>query len=80
MAMTLLDETLEGWRYAREGVIAELENIPAGSFDFSPASGVRTVAELARHIVESGAVMAGELRLRAAARPVPALTKQILGS
>lgn len=61
MATTLLDETLDGWRYAREGVIAELENIPAGSFDFSPASAVRTVAELARHLIESGCVMVGEL-------------------
>jgi uncharacterized damage-inducible protein DinB len=61
MATTLLEEALDGWRFAREGVIAELANIPAGSFDFSPAAGVRTVAELARHIVESGAVMVGEL-------------------
>jgi uncharacterized damage-inducible protein DinB len=61
VALTLLEEALDGWRFAREGFIAELENIPAGSFGFSPAPGVRTVAELARHIVESGAVMAGEL-------------------
>jgi len=61
MAKTLLEEALDGWRYARHGVIAELENIPAGSFDYSPAAGVRTVAELARHIVEASAVMAGEL-------------------
>ena len=61
MGTTLLDEALEGWRYAREGVIAELENIPADQFGFRPAPGVRTVAELARHIAESGTVMAGEL-------------------
>ena len=61
MANTLFDEALDGWRYTRHGVIAELENIPAESFDFSPAPGVRTVAELARHIIESGMVMAGEL-------------------
>jgi uncharacterized damage-inducible protein DinB len=61
MPKTLLEEALDGWRYAREGVIAELENIPADSFDFTPAAGVRTVAELARHIVEASAVMAGEL-------------------
>jgi hypothetical protein len=58
---TLLDEAREGWRFAREGVIAELENIPANKFTFSPAPGVRAVAELARHIVESGTVMVGEL-------------------
>jgi uncharacterized damage-inducible protein DinB len=61
MASTLLDEALDGWRYAREGVIAELENIPAQSFDFRPTPRTRSVAELARHIVEAGMVMAGEL-------------------
>ena len=61
MAKTLLEEALDGWQFARNGVIAELENIPAESFGFSPAAGVRTVAELARHIVEASTVMAGEL-------------------
>jgi uncharacterized damage-inducible protein DinB len=61
MAKTLLEEALDGWRYAREGVVAELENIPADSFGFRPVPAMRTVAELARHIVESGAVMVGEL-------------------
>ena len=58
---SLLEEALEGWRYAREGVIAELENIPADSFDFRPAAPMRSVAELAGHIAESGELMAGEL-------------------
>jgi len=61
MASTLLDEALEGWRYAREGVIAELENIPDQSFTFRPTPETRSVAELARHIAEAGMVMAGEL-------------------
>jgi uncharacterized damage-inducible protein DinB len=61
MAQTLVAEAIEGWRYTRGGVIAELENIPGESFGFSPAPGARTVAEIARHIAESGAVMAGEL-------------------
>ena len=61
MATTLLEEALDGWRFARDGVIAELENIPAESFVFSPAPGVRTVAELARHVIESSVVMVGEL-------------------
>jgi uncharacterized damage-inducible protein DinB len=58
---TLLDEALEGWRYAREGVMAELDNIPAASFGFRPTPETRSVAELARHIVDAGTVMAGEL-------------------
>jgi len=61
MATTLLEETLEGWRYTRDGVIAEFANIPAGSFDFVPAPGMRTVGQLAGHIVDWGFVMAGEL-------------------
>ena len=50
MTKTMLEEALDGWRYAREGVVAELENIPAESFGFQPVPTVRTVAELARHI------------------------------
>lgn len=61
MSATLLDEALEGWRYAREGVIAELENIPAESFGFRPTPETKSVAELARHIIESSMMMAGEL-------------------
>ncbi|HYN10011.1 MAG TPA: DinB family protein [Vicinamibacterales bacterium] len=61
MASTLLDEALEGWRYTREGVIAEFENFPADSLDFRPAPQMRSLSELAWHIVESGAMMAGEL-------------------
>jgi uncharacterized damage-inducible protein DinB len=61
MTRSLLDEALDGWRYAREGVIAELENIPETSWTFRPVPGTRSVAELARHIVESGLMMAGEL-------------------
>ena len=61
MANTLLEEALEGWRYTRDGVVAELQNIPAESFGFKPAPEMRTVAEMARHILESGELMAGEL-------------------
>jgi uncharacterized damage-inducible protein DinB len=61
MTKTLLEEALVGWRYAREGVVAELENIPEESFGFRPVPAVRTVAELGRHIAESAAVMVGEL-------------------
>jgi uncharacterized damage-inducible protein DinB len=61
MTKTLLEEALVGWRYAREGVVAELENVPEESFGFRPVPAVRTVAELARHIAESAAVMVGEL-------------------
>jgi len=58
---SILDEALDAWAYARQGVIAELRNLPAPAFGFRPAEGGRTVTELARHIVESGLMMAGEL-------------------
>jgi len=56
---TLLDEAIEAWEDARNGVIAELENI--NRFDFAPAPGMRNVGELALHIAEVGLMMVGEL-------------------
>lgn len=58
---SLLDETLELWGFARAGVIAELENVPAESFDFRPRPEARSVAELARHVLDAGLMAAGEL-------------------
>ncbi|HEY6139105.1 MAG TPA: DinB family protein [Thermoanaerobaculia bacterium] len=58
---TLLDEALEAWTDARNGVIAELENIPANRFDAAAGAGARSVGELALHIAEVGLMMAGEL-------------------
>ncbi len=58
---TLLEEAIEAWEDARNGVIDELQNIPADKFDFRPAEGVRSVAELAVHIMEVPLMMAGEL-------------------
>jgi len=58
---SLLDEAIEAWTDVRNGVIAELENIPANRFDFVPAPGVRNVGELALHIAEVGLLMVGEL-------------------
>lgn len=57
----LSKEALEAWRYAREGVLAELRNIPAGRWDYRPAEESRDVSGLARHIAESGLMAAGEL-------------------
>jgi uncharacterized damage-inducible protein DinB len=60
-ASTLLEEALEAWKYAREGVIAEVENIPATEFGFRPAPESRTLTELVQHIVQFGLLMSGEL-------------------
>ncbi|HUF13630.1 MAG TPA: DinB family protein [Longimicrobiales bacterium] len=59
--MHLLDELLEAWRYTREGVIAELANLPRERLDERPSGVRRSALELARHIVDSGWLMAGEL-------------------
>lgn len=58
---SLLDEAIEAWEDVRGGVIEELENIPANRFDFRPDPEVRSVAELAVHIMEVSLMMAGEL-------------------
>lgn len=58
---TLLEEALESWVDARRGVIDEARNIPARQYGFSPAPGVRDVAELLRHIMEVSMMMTEEL-------------------
>src|SRR5262252_6071854 len=58
---TLLDEALEAWRYTREGVITEIENLSEADLRFKPSAESRTAADTAVHIAESGMMMAGEL-------------------
>lgn len=58
---TLLDEALESWEFAREGVWEELENLADVDVGFRPRPESRSVGELVRHILESGGLMAGEL-------------------
>jgi uncharacterized damage-inducible protein DinB len=60
-SMSVLDELLEAWRYTRNGVIAEIRNLPESALDFKPSEQSRTTRELAQHILESGLMMAGEL-------------------
>lgn len=59
--VSLLDETIEGWWDVRNGVIAEVGNIPAGKFDFRPVPEVRNVREMVQHILEIAMMMTGEL-------------------
>jgi uncharacterized damage-inducible protein DinB len=58
---SLLEEALESWEGVREGLIAELELVPAEKYDFRPAPEAKSVGELAVHLLESGAMMVGEL-------------------
>ncbi|MBI4540970.1 MAG: DinB family protein [Gemmatimonadetes bacterium] len=58
---SLLEEALQAWGYARDGVVDEVQNLPADRFEFRPTPANRSVAELVQHIVESGYLMVGEL-------------------
>ncbi|HEY3057148.1 MAG TPA: DinB family protein [Thermoanaerobaculia bacterium] len=58
---TLLEEAIDSWQDARNGVINEVENLPAGRFDFRPAPAVRNIEALVIHIMEVSLMMAGEL-------------------
>jgi len=57
----LLEETLEAWEGVRRGVIEEAEAVPTDQYEFRPHEESRTFAEVIRHILESGEMMAGEL-------------------
>jgi uncharacterized damage-inducible protein DinB len=57
----LLEEALEAWSGARTGFVEELANVPAKHFDFRPTPEVRSVKELAVHILEIAMMMTGEL-------------------
>lgn len=57
----LLDEAIESWEGVRRGVIAEVENVPADRLGFRPTEEVRSVRELAKHIMEVSLMMVGEL-------------------
>jgi uncharacterized damage-inducible protein DinB len=58
---SLLDELLDAWRYTRDGVIAEIANMPGSRVAERPAGLGRSALELVEHIVASGRLMAGEL-------------------
>ena len=60
-APSLLDELLDAWRYAREGFIAEAENLPDQAWTFRPTDETRDVGALARHVVASSLMAVGEL-------------------
>lgn len=60
-AQILLDEALGSWAAARQNLIAEVENIPPDGLDYRVGEGGRSVAEIVRHVVESGVIFAGEV-------------------
>lgn len=58
---SLLEEALEAWAYARSSFIDEVKNLSETDLRFRPHAESRTAAEIARHIAETGLMMAGEL-------------------
>lgn len=58
---TFFEELLEYWGYTRQGVIAEVENLPEADLDRRPGEAQRSVHDIALHVISSGRVMAGEL-------------------
>ena len=55
-----VDAIIQSWREVRAGLIEEASQIPADKFSFKAADGMRSVAELLQHLVESQKFLVGE--------------------
>jgi uncharacterized damage-inducible protein DinB len=55
-----VDGIITSWREVRSGLIDEAAQIPADKFSFQAAEGMRTVAQLLQHLVESQKFLVGE--------------------
>ncbi len=58
---TLLEEAIDAWGDARQGVIAEARTIPSSAFGYRPTPEARSVAELVTHIIDTGRMWSNEL-------------------
>jgi uncharacterized damage-inducible protein DinB len=59
--MTKTEQVVDQWQDVRNGLIKEVELIPAEQMGFKPASESRSVIELLQHVVESQRVLGGEM-------------------
>jgi uncharacterized damage-inducible protein DinB len=57
----LLEETLDEWKWAREQLVMEAENIPADRYDYRPDDDARSVREVIQHIMELAEMMTAVL-------------------
>jgi len=76
---SLLDEMLAAWSFTRDGVIAEVKNLPESALDFRPNDDTRTTRDIIQHIIESSLLMSGELSRPDGdfqRKPYPALIKE----
>jgi len=56
-----VENIIASWREVRAGLIDEAAQIPADQFSFRAAEGMRSVAELLQHVVESQKTLIGEV-------------------
>jgi uncharacterized damage-inducible protein DinB len=78
---SLIEEALDAWQFARDGVINEVRNLPEDALT-SRTVGTRTIAELVHHIAESGLMMSGELSRQDGdfqRQPYPAFVEEYAG-
>ena len=59
--MAHTDEISDAWKEVRNGLIKEVESIPADQFGFRAAEGSRSVLEILQHIVESERMLTSEI-------------------
>lgn len=59
--MSRVENVCEQWQDVRNGLIKEVEQIPAEQMGFRPAPESRTVIELLHHIIETQRILAGEM-------------------
>jgi uncharacterized damage-inducible protein DinB len=57
----LLEEALDEWKWAREQLVMEAENIPAERYDWKPDPEARTVREVIQHIMQLAEMMTAVL-------------------
>ncbi|MBI3208281.1 MAG: DinB family protein [Candidatus Solibacter usitatus] len=57
--MVRLDATLQSWKATRADAAQAVLDFPAGEMDFTPAEGLMTFRQIARHILEAGNALAG---------------------
>lgn len=55
-----VENIIGSWREVRAGLIDEASQIPTDKFSFRAAEGMRTVAELLQHLIESQKFLVGE--------------------
>jgi len=56
-----VDSLIETWNDVREGVVAEVTQVPADQIDFKATSETRSITELIQHIIGTQAVVVGEM-------------------